>query len=149
MIFAYVVLAVLIGTLMPVQAVLNTQLTKLLGHPYLGAFISLATGTLAVGLLILIRGFTFTDIKRVSEVPIHLFLGGILGALFVGSSLFFIPKLGATAMIGAFITGQLLGSVLIDHFGLIGLPPTPLSLTRSMGVFLLFLGLFLIVKKNT
>lgn len=148
MIFGLVLLAIVIGTLMPVQAGLNAELTRFLKHPYLGAMISLTTGAIAVSLLILFNGGGFNLLKRVTEAPPHLFLGGLLGAVFVGSSIFFIPKMGATAMIGAFITGQLLGSVIIDHFGLLGLTPNPITLSRILGVILLFAGLFLVVKKS-
>lgn len=148
MIYGLVLLAVIIGTMMPVQAGLNAELTRILKHPYLGAFISLTSGAIAVLILVISKGIGTSELKRMSEVPPHLFLGGILGAVFVGSSLFLIPKMGATPMIAAFITGQLVGSVLIDHYGLLGLTPTPLSATRVLGVFLLFAGLFLVLKKN-
>ncbi len=148
MIYGLVLLAVIIGTLMPVQAGLNAELTRILKHPYLGAFVSLTTGAIAVLIIVLIKGIGMTEVKRMGEVSPHLYLGGLLGAIFVGSSLYFIPKMGATPMIAAFVTGQLVGSVLIDHFGLLGLTSTPISLTRLLGVFLLFGGLFLVLKKN-
>ncbi len=147
MIFGFVALAVLIGTLMPVQAGLNAELTRFLKHPYLGAFISLSVGAALVSVFVLING-GFGDIKRLGQVPPHLYLGGILGAIFVGSSLFFIPKMGATAMIAAFVTGQLIGSLIIDHYGLLGLSPNPVTMTRIFGVILLFAGLFLVIRKN-
>lgn len=147
MIFAFVIVAVLIGTMMPMQAGLNAELTRTLKHPFMGAFISLTTGAILVSILVVFNG-GFSPLKRLNEVPPHLYLGGILGALFVGSSLFLIPRMGATAMIGAFITGQLLGSVIIDHYGLMGLQPHPLNLTRIAGVILLFAGLLLVVKKG-
>lgn len=148
MIYFFVIMAVIIGTLMPVQAGLNAELTRVLKHPFLGAFVSLLTGALAVMLLIFAKGFEFQDIKRIGTVSPHLFLGGLLGAVFVGSSLFLIPRLGATSMIAAFITGQLLGSVVIDHYGLLGIAPSPLSLTRISGIFLLFVGAYLVLKKS-
>lgn len=148
MIYLLILLAVIIGTLMPVQAGLNAELTRILRHPYLGAFVSLTSGAIAVLILVLTKGIGLSEIKRFSEVPPHLYLGGILGAIFVGSSLFLIPRLGATSMIAAFITGQLLGSVIIDHYGLLGLTATPVSITRIFGIVLLFAGLFLVIKKN-
>jgi transporter family-2 protein len=147
MIFGFVFMAILIGTLMPVQAGLNAELTRFLKHPYLGAFISLSIGAIIVSALVMLNG-GFGEIKRLGQAPPHLYLGGILGAIFVGSSLFFIPKMGATAMISAFVTGQLIGSVIIDHYGLLGLNPNPVGLTRILGVILLFAGLFLVIRKN-
>jgi transporter family-2 protein len=148
MIFGFVIVAVFIGTLMPLQAGLNAELTRTLKHPFLGAFLSLSIGAILVSILVLLNG-GLQELKRLPETPPHLFLGGILGALFVGSSLFLIPRMGATAMVGAFITGQLLGSVLIDHYGFLGLTPHPLNFSRLIGVLLLFAGLLLVVKKGT
>jgi transporter family-2 protein len=147
MIFGFVVVAIFIGTLMPLQAGLNAELSRTLRHPFLGAFLSLFIGALLVSFFVIFHG-GLQELKRLPETPPHLFLGGILGALFVGSSLFLIPRMGATTMVGAFITGQLLGSVIIDHFGFLGLSPQPLNISRLMGVFLLFAGLFLVVKKG-
>lgn len=147
MIFGFVILAIIIGCMMPLQAGLNAELTRILRHPFLGAFISLTTGAILVSLLV-ITNSGFHQLKRLPEVPPHLYLGGVLGAIFVGSSLFLIPKMGATAMIGAFMTGQLLGSVLMDHFGVLGLTPQPINMTRIFGVILLFAGLLLVIRKG-
>lgn len=147
MIFGFVLTAILIGCLMPVQASLNAALTKHLDSPYLASLVSLAIGAIAVSILVLVQGQSFVQLKKLSTVSPHLLLGGILGAVFVGSSLFFIPRMGATAMISAFITGQLLGSVLIDHFGLFGLPVNSIHPLRILGIFMLFAGVFLVVRK--
>jgi bacterial/archaeal transporter family-2 protein len=148
MIYGFLIVAVIIGLLMPIQAGLNAELTRYLKHPFLGAFLSLTIGAIAVSILVIFNG-GFSDLKRMSITPPHLYLGGLLGALFVGSSLFLIPRMGATAMIAAFITGQLLGSVIIDHYGLLGLTATPVNMTRILGIILLFTGLFLVIKKST
>lgn len=148
MIFILIMTAVLVGLLMPVQAGLNAELTRFLKHPFLGAFISLTTGSIAVFLIMLVQGFPLQELKRLPDVPPVLFLGGLLGAIFVGSSIYFIPRLGATTMIAAFITGQLVMSVIIDHFGFFSLSTYPVTLTRIVGVFLLFAGLFLVIKKS-
>lgn len=147
MIFGFVILAIIIGVLMPFQAGLNAELTRYLKHPYLAAFVSLSVGAIVMSFLILFNS-GFSELKRLADAPPHLFLGGLLGAIFVGSSLFFIPRMGATAMIAAFITGQLLGSVLVDHYGLMGLTPNPITISRIMGIILLFAGIFLVIRKS-
>ena len=149
MIFTLILIAVVVGALMPVQAGVNAQLTRILQNPYLTATISFTTGSIALFLLSLAKGVNLEEVKRMSSVSPHLYVGGILGAIFVSSTIFLIPKMGATTMIAAFITGQLLMSVLIDHYGLLGLAVTPISMTRILGVILLFAGLFLVVKKGT
>ncbi len=146
MLFGFVLAAIVIGMVMPIQAVLNAELARQLKSPYLGALVSLSVGAVIVALLSLATGGG--ELRRLSQVPPQFFLGGLLGAIFVGSSLFLVPKLGATAMVGAFITGQLMGSILIDHFGLLGLTAQPVTASRLFGVILLFTGLLLVVKKG-
>jgi transporter family-2 protein len=146
MIFGFIFIAIVIGALMPIQAGLNAELSRYLRHPYLGAFLSLSVGALAISVLLVLSG-GLGGLKRIPETPPHLLLGGILSALFVSSSMLLIPKLGATGMVGSFITGQLLGSIIIDHFGFLGLNQHPMNLTRLIGVFLLFVGLFLVIRK--
>lgn len=147
MIFLLILLTVLIGTLMPVQAGLNAELTKILKHPFLGALISFATGTLVLGLIVLTQRVPVGDLRRFTHIPPQYFLGGIMGALFVGSSIFLIPRLGATTMMSAYVVGQLLMAVVIDHYGWLGVPSYPVQPQRILGIILLFVGLFLVVKK--
>jgi transporter family-2 protein len=148
MIFILIAVAIIIGSLMPIQAAINAELTRLVRHPYLGALISFTIGTLALSIMVMIQGVPIAEIKRLSGASPHLFIGGVLGALFVGASIFLIPKMGATTMIAAFVTGQLLMSVVIDHYGLLGLPTMQITMTRLIGIILLFAGLLLVVRKG-
>jgi bacterial/archaeal transporter family-2 protein len=143
-----IALTIVIGTLLPVQASLNSELTRLLRHPFLGAFISFFIGTITLSLIILFQRVPLGDLRRLSDIPLPYYFGGMLGALFVGSSIFLIPRLGPTVLMGAFVTGQLIGSVLIDHFGLFNLPVYSITPQRIIGIILLFTGLFLVIKKT-
>lgn len=147
MLLILIIIATLIGCLMPVQAAINAELTRFIKFPFLAAFISFFIGTLTLLLIMIFQRVPMDEIKKLTTASPHLFLGGMLGALFVGSSIFFVPRIGATTMIAAFVTGQLLMSVIIDHFGLFGIPVLEVNLSRLIGVFLLFVGLFLVVKK--
>lgn len=147
MIYGLIIITIIIGTLMPVQAGLNAELGRYLKNPFFGAFISFFTGTILLLSILLFKGMQWEELRRLPSAPIHLLSGGLLGALFVGSSIYLIPRLGATTMIGAFVTGQLLMSVVIDHYGLMSLPVQPASFSRLFGILLLFAGLFLVLKK--
>lgn len=149
MIFILILLAVFIGALMPVQAGINAEFTRFLKHPYLVPIVSLIVGSIGLSFLLFLQGISMNDVKRLGEAPPYMFLGGILSAIFVTAAMYFIPKMGATTMIAAYVTGQLLMSVVIDHYGLMNLTPQPVSATRILGVILLFAGLFLVVKKGT
>jgi bacterial/archaeal transporter family-2 protein len=142
-----ILITIIIGALMPVQASINAELTRFMKHPYLGALISFSIGTVALTLLSLIHGLPLGEVKRLTQAPPHFLLGGVLGALFVGSSIYLIPRMGATMMIGSFVTGQLLMSVVMDHYGLLGVPATQITWQRMAGVVMLFAGLLLVMKR--
>ena len=55
-------------------------------------------------------------------------------------------KLGATVLIACIIAGQLICSLPLDQFGLIGFAQHPLNAGRIAGVILLFAGVVLIQK---
>lgn len=147
MIYLLVSITILIGALMPVQAGLNAELGRIVENRYFGAFISFFTGTIGLTFVLLFQPNLSEGLKK---IPFHnplLLSGGILGALFVVSSILLIPRLGATTMMSAFITGQLIMAVAMDHYGLLGLTVSPLNWQRGIGVVLLFVGLALVLKK--
>jgi transporter family-2 protein len=146
MIIVLVIIAVIVGSLMPVQAGINAQLTQALKNPFLGALVSFMMGTVALLILSVTQSASFGELKRIPSLPPYMLLGGLMGATFVGASIALIPKLGATTMIAAFVTGQLLMSLVIDHYGFLGLAHHPINLIRLAGVVLLFVGLILILK---
>ena len=59
---------------------------------------------------------------------------------YVASVIVLTPRLGVATMIGLAIAGQIGLSVVLDHFGLLGLPHHPVSLPRLIGVGLLVAG---------
>lgn len=148
MIMLLVIIAVVVGGLMPIQASINAELGRIINHRYLGALISFLVGTLGLSLIVLLQGSPLQNFKKIPLSSPHLLSGGLMGALFVASSIFLIPKLGAVTLIAAFVTGQLLMSVVLDHYGLFGLTVNPMTLPRAVGIILLFAGLWLVIRKT-
>jgi transporter family-2 protein len=70
--------------------------------------------------------------------------GGIFGAIYIAVSIFLLPRLGATTVISLIVAGQMLGSMLFDHFGLFGLQIHPLNALRAIGAMLLVIGVVLV-----
>ena len=54
------------------------------------------------------------------------------------------PKIGIAVFFAAVVTGQLTGSVALDHFGAFGATPRPVDLARGVGVLALLAGVVLI-----
>lgn len=141
-----VVVALGIGVFLPLQAGINAELRTWLGHPLQAAFVSFTVGTIA--LLVLNVGFRipFGEGRILGSAPWWVWMGGLLGATYVSMTVVLAPRLGAAAMIGAVMAGQLIGSLLLDHFGAVGYSVRPISMERIGGAVLLLIGVLLIQK---
>jgi bacterial/archaeal transporter family-2 protein len=134
------------GALVAIQSVLNAALGKRAGE--LGSLFVLASISAVAVLPLLI---VFPGAANLRNLPgpsqWYLYLGGIIGLLIVAAPIFLVPRIGATATLTAVVVGQLALAVAIDHFGLLGVPRSELTITRILGVLILALGTLLIVKK--
>ena len=139
---AAVMLTAVVGGLIGLQAPINSALGKSIGT-FHAAFLSFAIGTVA---LAVIAAFSKGSFGEVTSVPWHYLLGGLLGAAYVTSVLVTVRTLGAGGVTAATITGQLSISVVLDHFGLLGVDKDPIGLDKVIGLALLAGGTFLVVR---
>jgi transporter family-2 protein len=97
---------------------------------------------LAVSLAVLlaIRGGGIGGLRHVASTPAWMWLGGLMGFTVVTSITFAQPRIGATAVIGILIAGQLVMGAVIDRFGLFGVEQIAISPTRALGIALLGIG---------
>ena len=70
--------------------------------------------------------------------------GGAFGAIYIAISIFLLPRLGAATVIALIVAGQMIGSIAVDQFGLLGVPVHPLNMFRLAGAVLLVLGAILV-----
>ena len=146
MMWIFVALALVIGALLPLQAGLNAQLRTWLPHPVEAALISFLVGSAVLLVVTLALRIPLIANSRVMSAPWWLWIGGIFGANYVLVALILAPRLGAATLIGLTVTGQMISSVVLDHFGLVGFPLRPISPGRLLGSALLLLGTFLIQR---
>ncbi len=142
----YVLLTLVAGACSPIQAGINAQLSSWAGHVAVAAFISFFVGTLALLVYVLALGMPWPQLAAAGQLPWWIWTGGCLGAFLVAISIVAAPKLGAAAMIAVLVAGQMLSSVVLDHFGLVGYDVRPVSSLRVLGSILLVTGVVLIQK---
>ena len=142
-----VVFVVLIGLLGGVAAGLQGPLASLVGKEtgILGSiFIIHLGGTIASGLLFLWPGAG--SVAGWRDAPWYALCGGLLGLVLVGALAFCIPRIGAVATITLIICVQVIVGACLDHFGLLVEAVREFDLTRVIGVVILFLGTWLVVR---
>ncbi|MCJ0580296.1 DMT family transporter [Enterococcus cecorum] len=80
-----------------------------------------------------------------ARTPWWAYLGGLLGMLGLTANILLFLILGSVQTVILPILGQLLMSILIDHFGLFHTLLRPLSFIRFLGLISLIVGVLLIV----
>ncbi len=144
--YFFIILAVLAGMMMPTQAAVNNKLAGAVGSPILAAFISFLVGTIALFLYIVASGIPLGDLFSAKDASIVAWTGGLLGAFFVAATVTLVPRLGVALTFSLLIAGQMLVTLVIDHFGLLGIPVKEVNLPRLLGVTFITIGVILIRK---
>ncbi len=107
-------------------------------------FITYGSGGLLVALtMLLLRG---GNLAAWQAVPPHAFLAGVLGLIIVSTIGYVTPRLGLVTAFTILIATQFVISSLIDHFGWFGAEIRPLDTTRLLGMGILLLGVWLIIR---
>ena len=144
MIWLLFIAALVAGAAIPVQAGINSQLTRWTGHAVMSTLISFSIGTLALLAHTVAIRLPWPAVSTLSQAPWWAWAGGLLGAFFVAAATALAPKLGASVLFALLIGGQMLASLALDHYGLIGFSRHPLNLWRILGAVLLVIGVTLI-----
>lgn len=128
------------------QAPINARLAVTTGRVP-AALVSFLVGVVGLAVAVLASGGAdgFADI---GEAEAWQFMGGIIGAAFVLTALAAVPIVGAGGVAAATITGQMVGSIVLDARGWIGLDVEPVSALRIGGAVLLLAGTALILRRR-
>ncbi len=143
---AAVMLTALTGGLVALQAPINSHLGRSIGT-WQAAFLSFAIGTAALALIAALATGGLGAIAGVRHVSVVYLIGGVLGAAYITTVLVTVRTLGLGGITAATIAAQLAVSVVVDHFGLLGVDRQPISVERVAGVVLLALGTYLVVRE--
>ena len=139
-----VVVMGLAGVAVAIQPALNAGLSRATGS-LAAALVSFTVGTLALFALVAVAG-ELGQLDGVGEVRWYYLLGGLCGALWIGTSLVAVKSLGAGGVVTATVTGQLTGAVVADRLGILGLTEAPITPLRVLGVAMLIVGTYLVVR---
>lgn len=130
----------------PLQAIINGRLGQVLANPLLAALTSFFTGTVVLFVVTLMHSRGLPRIPQDAIVPWYLLTGGLLGSIYVTAVLVTVPKMGPADLLTAGIAGQLCMGLILDHFGLLGMPVHPITWVRALGVVVMLTGAMMINK---
>jgi len=142
----YIIVALAIGLLLPIQVGINAELAQRLSNPITASLISFIVGTVGLMICLLVSRAPLPDWSTVTTLPTWLWFGGFIGAFAVFGGIISGPKIGLLSLVTFVLAGQLLASLMMDHYGWLGLPVRELSLGRISGSLLLLMAVTLIHK---
>lgn len=128
------------------QIGMNSKLRTVLQNANTAALISFLVGTLGLIVLLVVTRAPVPARDTLAAVPWWAWFGGLMGAFYVAISTVVASQLGTASLLGLALAGQLAMSLVVDHFGWLGLPQHPITLTRLAGVALLGVGVWLIAR---
>lgn len=140
-------LAFLVGAGLVIQVGLNMAVSRALGGAVYGTLTNFLVGTAAIAVLMLLTRHDWPAREAFAGVPAWAWLGGLFGALYVAVATLAGPRLGALLLLALTVAGQMLASVIVDHFGLLGFPQHPVSLGRVVGIVFLITGIWLVATR--
>jgi transporter family-2 protein len=142
--YFFIVLAIIAGMMMPTQGAINTKLAGYVESPVTAAFISFFVGTVALFVYMLAAGTPLSNFTNSKNAPVIALTGGLLGAFFVSAIAASVPRLGVALTFSLAIAGQMLITLVIDHFGFLDVPVKEISVPRVLGVVLIVVGVIVI-----
>ena len=142
----YGLMAFLAGAGLVVQMGMNARMGRSIGSMAGAAMINFCIGTLALLLYVLVTRVPLPAREQWGAVPAWAWLGGLFGAFYVGLATFAGPRIGALWLLALTVAGQMLASLLVDHFGLLGFAQQPVTISRLVGAGLLLAGVLLVAR---
>ncbi len=108
-------------------------------------FITYGGGGLLIGLImLLLRG---GNLAAWQNVPRYTLLAGAMGLIIVGTLGYTVPRLGLVSSMTLIVAVQFVSAAVLDHFGLLGATLRPLDWARFLGMTVVLLGVWLIVRQ--
>jgi transporter family-2 protein len=137
-------LAAFAGAVVPFQSAINANLGRGLGHPLWATLASLVVSILVLLPIMLAMRLPLPSMTFIGKAPLWMWAGGAFGVCFISLALVLLPKLGASGFMALALAGQVVASLVLDHFGWFGLEERPITLPRLAGAVLLIGGVVLI-----
>jgi transporter family-2 protein len=117
-------------------------------NPMYSTFVSFCVGMLGALVAIGVSRWLGEagDWRAALQAPWWAWCGGLVGMTFVALAILAVPRIGAASFSAAAIAGQLLGALILDHFGLLGLEQDSITVQRLGGALLLLAGVWLMLR---
>jgi transporter family-2 protein len=136
------VLTMFLGIVLAVHLAMNGKVGSVLNNARIGNALFWcigAAGALCIGL----TGWQSGALSPLRQVHPVLLTAGVLGASLVFAIAWLIPQAGAGPVMITLLAGQVIGGLVMSHYGWLGSPVQPITITKIAGVLVMIAGVVL------
>jgi bacterial/archaeal transporter family-2 protein len=133
---------IFLGIVLAVHLAMNGKVGASLNNPRVGNGLFWCIGAVAA-VAIGATGWQSGALDGLKDVHPILLTAGAMGACLVFAIAWLIPQVGAGAVMITLIAGQVLGGMILSHYGWLGSPVKPVSLTNVIGAAVMVGGVLL------
>jgi bacterial/archaeal transporter family-2 protein len=133
---------IFLGIILALHLSMNGRVGSALGNPRVANALFWCIGA-ATALLIGATGWRSGALSGLKDVHPLLLTAGALGACLVFAIAWLLPQVGARAMFITLIAGQVLGGMILSHFGWLGSPVQKITVPNLIGAVVMILGVIL------
>lgn len=132
--------AVLAGMATAFQPPINAQFASHSTSRLHGGWINFVVGAIVMTTVCLVMRTPLPAASKIGAAPWWAYLGGVMGAFFVTTAVFAVPRLGAVNYLVLLIVGQMIANSVIDHYGWMGMTQHAFTWGRGIGLLLIVAG---------
>lgn len=132
-------ISILTGTILAIMVSLNGGVSSASGN-YTSSVIIHFVGLLGI---IAVLFITKSKIKNLKGIPFYTFTGGFIGILTVLFTNTSFTSLGVSLTVSLSLLGQLVTSIIVDHFGYFNLPVNKFNKKKILGFIIIIIGIYI------
>jgi len=135
-------LTMFLGVVLAVHLAMNGKVGSAINNPRVGNAVFWCIGAVGAALIGL-TGWQSGALSTIRQVHPVLLTAGLMGASLVFAIAWLIPQVGAGSVMITLIAGQVIGGLILSHYGWLGSPVQPLTMTKIAGVGIMLGGVVL------
>lgn len=135
-------LTIFLGVVLTVHLAMNGKVGSVIGNARVANALFWCIGALgatAIGL----SGWEQGALAPLKQVNPLLLTAGLMGASLVFAIAWLIPRIGAGKLMIMLLSGQIIGGLVLSHFGWLGSPLEPVTVKRVLGAMVMMAGVLL------
>ena len=145
MIIASYLIGILSGVAATAQASFNGEIRRRYRSPYITAAINFVVALSVIAAVLLISEHSLAlPVSEITKYPAWIWTGGVCGMVIVMTGIICLPVLGSANNMMLLCFGQIIGGLIIDHYGMFNAPLAEMTFMRAAGAVLETAGIILV-----